>query len=366
MHVINARNVHEALPKALELLRSEGVARSSRNGPVLVAPGPVTTVYEKPTERVLFWKQRDANPFFHFFESLWMLAGRDDVKYVERFAANMKNYSDDGKRFHGAYGYRWKNHFGASRDIRAGDGLMLDQVNTIIAILKANPDDRRCVLQMWDPTSDLGAVGKDFPCNTNAYFSINADLALDMTVCNRSNDIVWGCYGANAVHFSVLQEYVASSVGVPVGRYWQVSNNWHGYRDTVEPLWSLADEVPDGYRRQPMWNPYAETSIKVSPFPLFDEGQSKESWDRDLTLFMEDPLCYGFEGTFFSKVAKPMWATHAKYKSAKNLQDRLDAMDLAVRIEAKDWSYACWRWLQKRVEAYKAKHGEEAADERLV
>ncbi len=37
----------------------------SRNGPVLVIDEPVIITYEKPQERVLFNKERDANPFFH-------------------------------------------------------------------------------------------------------------------------------------------------------------------------------------------------------------------------------------------------------------------------------------------------------------
>jgi thymidylate synthase len=72
--------------------------------------------------------------------------------------------------------------------------------------------------------------GKDVPCNTNAFFRVT-NGKLDMMVNCRSNDIFWGAYGANAVHFSFLQEYVASSIGVEVGRYWQNSFNFHAYVD---------------------------------------------------------------------------------------------------------------------------------------
>ncbi len=87
MNVISVRNVHEALPEALRFLRQTGVPRDSRNGAVLQAPCPVTTVYRRPDERVLFWPERDANPFFHFMESLWMLAGRNDVAWPADLAA---------------------------------------------------------------------------------------------------------------------------------------------------------------------------------------------------------------------------------------------------------------------------------------
>ena len=136
MKVIKARNVQQALPEALYQLRNEGVERESRNGPVRMFPEPVTTVYLRPAERVMFWPERDCNPFFHLVESLWMLAGRRDVEYVARYVERMRTYSDDGKVFHGAYGFRWRNFF------------FDDQLPKIIDVLKANPDDRRQVLSM--------------------------------------------------------------------------------------------------------------------------------------------------------------------------------------------------------------------------
>lgn len=185
MHVITARNVNDALYQGINYLSRVGISRDSRNGPVKVSPIPVTTVYMQPLERVLFWKDRDANPFFHLYESLWMLAGRNDVTPLVKYAKQMHQYSDDGKTLHGAYGYRWRHAFGR------------DQLALITDALKKNRDDRRQVLQMWDARQDLGRVGKDLPCNTIATFQINTDGELDLTVFCRSNDIIWGCLAAD-------------------------------------------------------------------------------------------------------------------------------------------------------------------------
>jgi hypothetical protein len=51
--------------------------------------------------------------------------------------------------------------------------------------LNKNPDDRRCVVQMWDAKRDLGHQGKDFPCNTSIHFAVNYYGELDMNVLNR-------------------------------------------------------------------------------------------------------------------------------------------------------------------------------------
>lgn len=221
MLVIRATDPDSALHDALHLLLEHHAKEDSRNGPVLRFKTPVTSIWEPGFSCVSTDPNRDANPFLHYIESFWMLAGKNDVKTVTKLAANMANYSDDGDTLHGAYGYRWRSWFG------------YDQINQIILELTSNPGSRRCVLQMWDGFNDLGqarAGGKDVPCNTTIYFDPLGD-ELNMTVSNRSNDLVWGAYGANVVHMSMLHSYVAQMVGKKVGTYYQMSNNLHLYED---------------------------------------------------------------------------------------------------------------------------------------
>ena len=91
MYSIEVRNVHEALLRGTDFFRGNPLVQEqeSRAGTTLEAKSPVATTYLKPNERVLFWKQRDANPFFHFFEGLWMLAGREDSEYLTKFNRRM-------------------------------------------------------------------------------------------------------------------------------------------------------------------------------------------------------------------------------------------------------------------------------------
>jgi hypothetical protein len=329
MQVITATNVHEALPLALNKLRQVGIDRASRNGPVTMFPTPVTTVYLNPTERVLFWAERDANPFFHFFECLWMIAGRNDVEFVAQFANNIRNYSDDATTFHGAYGHRWRKHFG------------FDQLAYIINTLRDNPDDRRCVVQMWDAKADLGKDGKDFPCNTQIFFSRNISGALDMTVCNRSNDIVWGCYGANAVHFSFLQEFIASSIGCPVGTYYQVSNNLHAYQDTLKQVVTLS-----GVEVSTIKNPYSYPDFR--PFPIMQTPMSE--WLMDLEIFMDVGPIVGFRDPFFRRVVTPLFHAYKAYKEP-NRKDKYDvALEILQQCQAPDWKKAAIEWIERRKE----------------
>lgn len=340
MRVITANNVNEALILGLQSLEAFGVNRDSRNGPVKVFPGPVSTEYKYPDQRVLFYPERDANPYFHFMESLWMLSGRRDVEFPARFASNIANYSDDGVNFHGAYGYRWRNHF-AERE-HSHDGIsrevgVVDQLYTIAGLLKENNEDRRVVLQMWDTESDLGMEGKDFPCNLIATFRINPYGKLDMTVFNRSNDIIWGAYGANAVHFSMLQEVMAAWIGVPIGSYHQISTNFHGYKNILAKHEGLINHAP-GH------DPYSLG--EVVPYPVVNTPI--DEWFQDLDMFMSEGAIIGLRDPFFKKVAVPMLLSWNCWKDREDPGHMQKAMMNADRIIAQDWRRACMEWLERR------------------
>lgn len=365
MHVIHVRNVHEALPEALYQLEVHGVPNESRNGNVIQFPRPVCTQYDKPLERVIFWKGRDANPFFHFMEALWMLAGRNDVSFPSRIVSSMRDYSDDGTTFHGAYGDRWKKHFKTK-------GVPLDQLRKIGNALHENPQCRRQVLTMWDPTSDLGRDGKDLPCNTHAYFTRTVDGALDMTLCCRSNDLLWGAYGANPVHFSMLQEYLARWIDCEVGTFYQISNNLHLYGwNTTDAIRSLVDEVSNPTTSHNSWNPYVTEEVIPSPLIGGDYGKGSTAvrdWDRDLLRFLRycERIVYKgidysepqFEGKFFKLVAQPMWEAIEAYKDNR----WSDALEFSGTIGAQDWRVACRNWVMKRVEA-RTDNGQETSIE---
>ena len=334
MHVIKAVNAHSALPELIYQLKNRGVHRSSRNGDVLMFPDPVTTVYSLPQERVVFWPERDANPFFHFFESLWMLAGRNDVAYPATFLERMKDFSDDGETLHGAYGHRWREHFGN------------DQLRVIAEALQKDPDCRRQVLAMWDPAHDLGVATKDAPCNTHVYFQRNAYGDLDMTVCCRSNDIIWGLAGANAVHFSMLQEYMAAWIGCQLGRYWQISNNCHAYVSVFEKVLPLADEALQPPDKMILWDPYRD----VDPYPLV--STDIRTWDTDLHRFLSGEI--GFDEPFFAEVAFPFLKAHCLIKSALPKIARLEAALEELKVcEATDWRLAAEEWVGRRLQRAK-------------
>ena len=335
MATVYARNVSEALYVGLDLLRERGEWHDSRSGRVIEYPTPVMTIYKRPEDRVLFYPCRDANPFFHLFESLWMLGGRDDLEYVSQFNKRMSEFSDDGKTLSGAYGYRWRGYFSN------------DQLDLIVHHLTEQPNSRRAVLQMWS-VEDLKKVVhvptcKDVPCNTNVYFKIRKGR-LDMTVSCRSNDIIWGTYGANAVHFSVLQEYMAARLGLPIGTYYHLSDSFHAYEEVFEKTLAVVRQENIG---DTLWYDSYLTINKgmhYTPEPMFTHP---EHIDKDVKRFL-DPgipeIPKEYTNPFFYETATPMLKAWELYKK----KDYDNAVSALAVVGAVDWRKASIEWVERR------------------
>lgn len=336
---IRGRNVNELFRTIVSGIYSGSIPterRSTRNGPTLRIPEPATITYEIPTERVLFNQARDVNCFFHIYESLWMLAGRNDVGPLSYYNSNIHQFSDDGVIFNGAYGFRWR-----------GCGTNFDQVTEIIRQLKEDPDSRRCVLSMWNPGLDLFRnPNKDKCCNLCAVFSISNDR-LDMSVYNRSNDLVWGTLGANVVHFSFLLEYVALCLGLKVGKYHQISTDQHVYlNDKWQPEKWLADPGPKEF--QPAC--YGEDGVKMVPLV-----KDPATFDREVVEFVErhkqDAMAGRYTEPFLRNVAEPMCLSF-HYHKRRMYSEAMCAVD---SVQADDWRIAGKAWLFKRKEGYEAR-----------
>lgn len=315
---ITEENTPRLYVEALHRLRIEGVEEESRNGKVFAFEDPVLLTMIRPEERVLFDPIRDANPFFHLMEVIWMMAGSNDVNWIERFNSNYRRYAD-GDIVHGAYGHRWQNHF----DQR-------NQITAVIGLLKKDKSTRRAVLGMWDPAVDL-EYHNDLPCNTHIYFRWNtADEVLDMTVCNRSNDILWGMLGANVVHMTYLFELICAGSGLPMGQYRVFSNNAHVYKGVKN-----YDRIMETIE---IHDPYTEG---LATLPLLKDGESVLNFLEDCTKFINSNG--DFKTVWMYEVAVPIYNAWMERKNEIG-----DGLEECRQIGAPDWKKACEEWIKRR------------------
>ena len=310
-----SKNVNTLYTDLLYKLRFAPIV-NTRNGRAKALQEPIIFGSMNPTQRVLFNPLRKANPYLHVMETVWMFAGSKKVEWLAQFSKQMLNYADDGE-INGAYGHRWRLHFNK------------DQIMWVIKELQRDGDSRQAVIAMYDPTVDQQAHWKDRPCNTHIYFR-RVNNKLDMTVCNRSNDVVWGACGANAVHMTYLQELVARSLKWGVGNYYVMSNNLHIY----EPHWPLLESpAPFDF--------YAESPINqtVYPYPLFGPNES-DPWEflNECEQFVANDSEGYYKSGWLNDVALPMYEHYVC-----RLNGDKDTYDMQ-ETKATDWRLAEQLW----------------------
>jgi len=427
MHLYT-RNINTAFRELVTLFHNYGEAnthvcniakKSSRVGDVLVISEPVTITYSHPRERVLFNAARDANPFFHLYESLWMLAGRRDIAPLAYYSSGYAKQVQDGDSpyANGAYGYRWRHAVTTLGDDMVGpDNFEYDQLQLLIQHLKADPNSRRAVLTMWNVEDDLLKIGlncsncgypksnsnhddccpdgqahdnikpsKDVCCNLNALFLMRYDpdegpactcgadrtgpsaeahkpkcpagvprvqtprTYLDMTVTNRSNDLIWGTLGSDYVNLGFLQEYMVAHLGVEVGVYNQFSNNLHVYVDRFKPEEWLKEEdrQPFGFHTS---NP-DDWGAQYRDWKTVPLVKDPATFDKELPEFVEahkdkdaSSREKDWQEPFLADVAAPMLRAFHAYKKRG-----ATTMSWTQRIKADDWRIVAMQWIERRL-----------------
>jgi hypothetical protein len=337
-------DVNEALPVLWDrMLSNDGIhVDESRNGPVRVSDFPATIIYKNPRRHILFCPVRDANPFFHLFETIWMLAGRNDVMWLARFNKKMLDFSDDGSTLISAYGRLWD-----------------ETLPQAIEKIRKDRHTRRAYCPIFIPEhADLN--GKDIPCNLG--FTLHPHHGeLNISVFNRSNDMIWGALGANYTTFSFLLEYIAALVDMEVGYYAQISTNFHMYSD-----FDITKKMKE--RGGPTRINAYESDELVSVGTRILNARTPEGWQEDAKWFIDN---YTFSNTVFFKdqrwwkdvwfrdVAAPMYRAWHLYRYApsnvhpstysKSIHDELE------KITSSDWCIACRQWLNRRLKERRAK-----------
>ena len=210
------RNVSDATYGLLGQLLETGAAVTVRNSPTREFLSRLTRL-DCPRERYVFLADRNDDPIGQFAETMWVLAGRNDLPWLTRYRTRAPDFSDDGGlTWHGAYGVRLRHWQGG-----------VDQVANVRQLLVTDRTSRRAVMSLFDPARDY-RTSKDIPCNNWLAWTIRDDT-LHLAVTLRSNDLVWGFSGINAFEWSVLHEMLAHWLDCRVGTASYFASSLHLY-----------------------------------------------------------------------------------------------------------------------------------------
>lgn len=231
---MEAETMDDGLPMILHNLLNHGQKLDSRNGKVT----------ELAMARVHF-RNPNHNPYSttphrrasvkaQIAEVIWILSGRNDIKFIERYLPRAAEFSDDGQTWRGGYGPR----------LRAWGEGQVDQLYKVAQELTRDPNSRRAVMQIFDPELDFVQT-KDVPCNNWLSFIIR-DGKLHTHVAVRSNDAFWGLSGINYFEWTIVGQVLAYLVGVEPGSLTFSTTSLHLYEHHWERAGKIAQESLPG------------------------------------------------------------------------------------------------------------------------
>jgi len=211
-------------------------------------------------------------------ELLWYLTRRSDLGFIEYYIPRYVKESEDGSTVFGGYGERMFAYGG------------INQVANVLTLLRARPDSRRAVIQVFG-ADDLSKTRKTVPCTCTLQFLIRQGQ-LEMFVTMRSNDAYLGL-PHDVFAFTMLQEIMACSLGCKLGKYSHAVGSLHLYEQNRADAEVYLDEgfqsttiaMPSMPTVDP-WRSIAnvmsvEQSVRNGSFPVFAQLDIDEYW-RDI------------------------------------------------------------------------------------
>jgi|GEM_PF-462396 len=311
-----------------KIMLADAVPRRTRGFQCYELPMPLAVKITNPRARIVTLADRQWNHILPYVESLWLAKGRNDMSMVGHYVKKLYDFSDDNISMRAGYGPRLRWFNGVSDDYNLGYGphqvneldnkklKEVDQFRFVEKSFRIDPFTRQAVISLADPAKDCFDFTdeikgtKDFPCTREIQF-IRNDNKLDCIVHMRSNDLIWGASGVNIFNFTFMQEYFAQILGLEIGSYYHIVNNFHYYENLREKLEKIAssdtpkDEGYD-YQKKTFYN-----------LDEFDERlNALETFEQDLRESKTDSLI-DLNDDFFDDWAKVLFSFHFKNSKLK-------------------------------------------------
>ncbi len=157
-------------------------------------------------------------------ELIWFLQGDTNVGYLQDNGVTIwDEWADENGDLGPVYGKQW-------RSWEAPDGRVVDQIASVEAEIRRNPDSRRLVVSAWNP-ADLERMALA-PCHCLFQFYV-ADGRLSCQLYQRSADVFLGV-PFNIASYALLTQMMAQATGLGVGDFVHSFGDAHLYLNHLD------------------------------------------------------------------------------------------------------------------------------------
>ena len=165
-------------------------------------------------------------------EALWITSGDNSVAGIAPYCKKIRDFSDNGLTFNGAYGPRW-----------------IEQKDYIINTLKQDPESRQAVMTIF---RERPTPSKDIPCTVSLQWVIRADT-IHCIVNMRSSDLFLGL-PYDIFNFSMMTMEIREALrDIPMwedlmlGNLYYSAGSCHIYARDMPKIKDIIDEKPEAF-----------------------------------------------------------------------------------------------------------------------
>ncbi|MGA9420834.1 MAG: thymidylate synthase [Rhodanobacteraceae bacterium] len=167
-------------------------------------------------------------------ELLWFLRGDTNIGYLNEHGVGIwDEWADANGELGPVYGKQWRAWTGI-------DGKPIDQIASVIAQIRRNPDSRRLIVSAWN-VADLPRMALQ-PCHALFQFHV-ADGRLSCQLYQRSGDIFLGV-PFNIASYALLTHMMAQVTDLAVGDFVHTLGDAHLYANHVEQARTQLARMP--------------------------------------------------------------------------------------------------------------------------
>jgi thymidylate synthase len=157
-------------------------------------------------------------------ELLWFLRGDTNIRSLNEAGVTIWNeWADEKGDLGRVYGAQWTDWQGA-------DGMKVNQIDDVIAQIRANPDSRRLIVTAWNP-AEIATMALP-PCHVLFQFDVR-DGELSCQLYQRSADLFLGV-PFNIASYALLTMMVAQVCDLAPGEFVHTFGDLHLYKNHLE------------------------------------------------------------------------------------------------------------------------------------
>ena len=280
MKIFKGKTFADVYRASLKDLLENAEYETSPRGMAIRENTNCSLVIEDPTQ-CLYTNVRRSSQFKYIAaELLWYFTGRNDLKFIEKYAAFWRQIVNDDGTLNSAYGnllFSSKNEHGYNQWQWAMQSLINDK-------------DTRQALMTFNRPSYQYDNNKDFICTLNGLFNIRNNK-LNLTINMRSNDAILGAPTDIAFFCLLLQQahqlLKETYPELELGSYTHIANSYHIYDRHFKLVEDMVKEnfVPESFA--PLGTAFIDIDGYASPelIKIMDAVETSSPYTTNDPLF---------------------------------------------------------------------------------